>query len=71
MARYDDQFSARDFRRECSRDDSWRHRQDSAEQDRAYIPVTQRDPHELARMRLRLQRRSAVAAKRATLEARL
>lgn len=62
--RYDDQYSARDYRRECSRDNSWIHRQDAAERDRNAPPV-RIDPAERTRLQRRLQRRNAVAEKRA------
>lgn len=61
--RFDDTYSARDYRRECTRDDSWRQRQDAAQRDQALAMVEHLA--EMDRLKRRLARRVAVASKRA------
>lgn len=69
MVRYDDQFSAREDRRAARErhyhDDAWMRRQDDAAEKRAAQHYAHIDDHERARLQLRLQRRVAVAKKRA------
>lgn len=63
--RFDDNYSACDYRRIQDRDDSWRHRQDDAERERHHVAKVEATPHEVARLKLRMARRAAVAVKRA------
>lgn len=63
--RYDDEFSARDYRRDHSAD-AWMRRQDRAVEDHlAKTAHPHIDDAERARLQRRLQRRNAVAVKRA------
>lgn len=63
MVRFDDEYSARDYRREHS-SDGWMRRQDAAVDERAKVSHPHIDASERARLQRRLQRRNAVSAKR-------